>query len=118
MSEDVRFRLSRTIVVVIAIAVITIIAIGFYWSNLQSNTIKSTSSVSYGNALELQYAQPFIDAQNKPTVAYSNALEMQYAQPWIEDAGLFITVTGKEVPFDCHSSLDMLYACQNGYGGP
>jgi len=43
---------------------------------------------------------------------------MQYAQPWLEEAGLMIAVTGGENPLDCHSSLEMLYACQNGYGLP
>jgi hypothetical protein len=92
---------------------------------------QNKSAVAFGNALEMQYAQPFIDAQNRPAVAYSNslemqyaqpwlvteseavaygnALEMQYAQPWIQNADLSIAVTGG---LDCHSSLEMLYACQ------
>jgi hypothetical protein len=65
--------------------------------------------VTYGNALETQYAQPWINASTKSTVEYGNALELQYAQPWIQDADLFIAVTGA----DCHSSLEMLYACQS-----
>ena len=41
------------------------------------------SVAQYGNALELQYAQPWLEAQNKPVVTYGNALELQYAQPWL-----------------------------------
>src|SRR5262245_14029278 len=40
--------------------------------------------VAYGNAVELQYARPWLEAQNKPVVEYSNALELQYARPWLE----------------------------------
>ena len=75
---------------------------------------QSKPVVAFGNALEMQYAQPFIDANSKPAVEFSNALEMQYAQSWIQDTGLSIAVTG----VDCHSSLEMLYACQNGYDHP
>ena len=73
--------------------------------------------VTYNNALELQYAQPWLHAQNKPVVAYGNALEMQYAQPW----QLPIVVTGgaqEQILFNCHGSLEMLYACKYGYGHP
>src|SRR5829696_2426313 len=46
---------------------------------------QNKSVAAYGNALELQYVQPWLDARNKPVVKYSNALEMQYAQPWLEN---------------------------------
>jgi hypothetical protein len=77
--------------------------------------------VIYGNALELQYAQPWLDAQNKPVVTYGNALEMQYAQPWLDKAERPIVVTGntqEQLPLNCFGSMEMLYACKNGYGLP
>jgi hypothetical protein len=83
------------------------------WLEAQNKPVSA-----YSNALELQYAQPWLEAQNKPVSAYSNALEMQYAQPWLPETKLTISVTGSKTPLDCHSSLEMLYACQYGYGRP
>lgn len=82
---------------------------------------QNKSVVEYGNALELQYARPWLGAQNKPVVVYGNALEMQYAQPWLDEAQRLIAVTGsaqKQNPLDCGSSLEMFYACKYGYGRP
>ena len=73
------------------------------WLDAQNKPV-----VSFGNALELQYAQPWLHAQNKPVAAFSNALELEYAQPWID--------AQQQIPLNCHSSLEMLYACQ--YGRP
>jgi hypothetical protein len=77
--------------------------------------------VEYSNALEMQYAQPWLKAQDKPVVEYSNALEMQYAQPWLDKAELAIAVTGngqERIPLNCSSSIEMLYACKSGYHQP
>ena len=71
-------------------------------------------AVVYSNALEMQYAQSWIEDQNRLVTSFSNALELQYAQPWLEEAGLLIPVTGAENASDCHSSLEMFYACQYG----
>jgi hypothetical protein len=78
-------------------------------------------AVAYGNALELQYAKPWLEAQNKSIAAYGNALELQYAQPWLDNAKLPIVVTGNaegQTPLNCSSSMEMLYACKNGFGLP
>ena len=78
-------------------------------------------AVAYSNALELQYARPWLDVQNKPAVVYSNALELQYAQPWLDKAERLIVVTGnaqEQIPLHCSSSMEMLYACKSGYGLP
>ena len=72
------------------------------WIDVQNKPV-----VAFGNALELQYAQPWIDAQNKPAISFGNALELQYAQPWLD---------AQESQLNCHSSLEMMYACQ--YGRP
>src|SRR5215216_2203741 len=61
--------------------------------------------------------QPVV-AENSPAVLYSNALEMQYAQPWLPETELTISVTGSKTPLDCYSSLETLYACKYGYGRP
>ena len=73
---------------------------------------------AYSNALELQYAQLWLDGRNKPVLAYSNALELQYAQPWLEKAEQFIAVTGNAPELNCSSSIEMLYACKYGVGLP
>ncbi len=61
-------------------------------------------AVSHNNALEMQYAQPWIEGQSKVVPSFSNALEMQYAQPWLK----------AQKPPVCHNRLDLFYACQNG----
>ena len=83
------------------------------WLNAQSKPV-----LAYGNALEAQYAQPWLDVQDKTVAAYSNALELQYAQLWLQGTNLSIVVTGSETSLDCHSSLETLYACKYGYGHP
>ena len=83
--------------------------------------VRNRPAVTYSNALELQYARPWLDVQNKPAVSYSNALELQYAQPWLEKEEQSILVTGNpqgQTPLNCSSSMEMLYACQNGFGLP
>jgi hypothetical protein len=78
-------------------------------------------AVEYGNALELQYARPWLEVQNKPVVFYGNALEMQYAQPWLDQAQQLIAVTGsvqEQNALDCGSSLEMFYGCKYGDGRP
>ena len=78
-------------------------------------------AVEYGNALELQYARPWLEAQNKPVVEYGNALELQYAQAWLDKAQQRVEISGsaqKQNPLDCGSSLEMFYACKNGYARP
>jgi hypothetical protein len=76
-------------------------------------------AVAYGNALELQYARPWLQPQNKPIIEFGNALELQYAQPWLDKAKLPIMVTGntqEQIPLNCSSSIEMLYACKYGFG--
>ena len=82
---------------------------------------RNKSVAAYSNALELQYAKPWLDAQNKPVVVYSNALELQYAQPWLDKIQLGIAVTGnvqEQNPLNCSRSMEMLYACKAGFGLP
>ena len=77
--------------------------------------------VAYSNALELQYARPWLEAENKPVITYGNALELQYAQPWLDKRELSITVTRnvqEESELNCSSTIEMLYACKFGFGLP
>src|SRR5215216_3784088 len=78
-------------------------------------TAQNKAVAPYSNALELQYAQPWLDAQEKPMIVYGNALELQYAQRWQTP----IVVTGndqEQIAPNCQSSIEMLYACK--YGRP
>lgn len=83
------------------------------WLNAQNKSVPG-----YSNALEMQYAQPWLATQNKPVAVYGNALELQYAQPWLQGAKRPIAVTGSETSLDCLSSIETLYACKYGYGQP
>jgi hypothetical protein len=77
--------------------------------------------VPFGNALEMQYARPWLEVQNKSIVEYSNALELQYPRPWLEVQNKPIVVTGnaqEQILPTCHSSLEMLYARKYGDGRP
>ena len=85
------FRNTAIMTVVMALAIVA--AIGFYLAN-----------------------RP-VAAENSLSVTYSNALELQYAQPW----QLPIAVPGdaqEQILLNCNSSLEMLYACKYGYGRP
>ena len=63
-------------------------------------------NVPYSNPLEMQYAQPWLNVQEAAVnVPYSNALEMQYAQPWLNV---------QKAAESCPAGLDFFYACQNG----
>lgn len=80
--------------------------------------VRNKPVVTYSNALELQYARPWLEAENRPAVTYSNALELQYAQPWLDRAE-GVTGNGQgQIPLNCSSSIEMLYACKFGYGLP
>ena len=59
-------------------------------------------SVPYSHALEMQYAQPWLNAMNRVTVTYGNAMAMQYAQPWLDAM--------KKTNVTCGNSMEMQYA--------
>lgn len=95
--------------------------------NQAAETEEILPAVSFNNALEMQYAQPWLGGQNKAANQYSNALEMQYAQPWLDAQDEVATPFSNalEIQYaqpwldaqeslDCHSRLDLFYACQNG----
>ena len=107
-----------TAIITAILALVTVAAIAIYMANRPVVVVESNSAVPYSNALEMQYAQPWLGEHNKPVAAYGNALEMQYAQPWLQKTNPLIAVTGSEMPLDCHSSLETFYTCKYGYGHP
>lgn len=104
-SRNRLFQNTSSMTVILALVIVTVTAI---YLTSRPVAAENNPSVAYGNALEMQYAQPWLDAQQKSIVAYGNALELQYAQPWID--------AQQQILSNCHSSLEMLYACQ--YGRP
>jgi hypothetical protein len=69
---------------------------------LNSNIRESAVNVPYNNALELQYAQPYLNNSAANSVPFGNALEMQYAQPYLNNSAV------NSVPFG--NALQMQYA--------
>jgi hypothetical protein len=105
----------------IVLALVMFVAFAVYAANRATVVGQNDPAVPYSNALELQYARPWLDAQNKPVVAYGNALELQYARPWLDKAGRPAVVVGnaqEQIPLNCSSSIEMLYACKYGYAHP
>lgn len=110
-----------TAIVAVMVTLVTAAAIAISTSKRAAIAAENNVAVPYSKALEMQYARPWLEAQNKPMVTYSNALELQYAQPWLDKAELPIAVTGDaqdQLPLNCSSSMEMLYACKYGYGLP
>lgn len=107
----------NTVIIAIVLALVTLAASVIYIANRSVVGAVSNSAVAYSNAMEMQYAQPWLTAHNKP-VTYSNALELQYAQPWLQNIGQSIRISGGKISIPCQSSLEMLYACRYGYGQP
>jgi hypothetical protein len=79
---------NRRPIILIVIATILAIALAFVVAGQApareeaANTTPATAIV-YSNALAMQYAQPYLNAQSS-TVSFSNALELQYAQPYLK----------------------------------
>jgi hypothetical protein len=105
-------------IIAVGLALVIVAAIAVNMANRPAVVAENNRALPYGNSLEMQYAQPWLNAQGKPVLAYGNALEAQYAQPWLQGTNLSILVTGSETSLDCHSSLETLYACKYGYGHP
>jgi hypothetical protein len=124
----------------IGLALVMLVAFAVSIVNRQTAATQNHSPLPYSNALEMQYAQPWLTAQNKPVIAYSNALELQYAQPWLEaqkkpvvfygnalelqyaqpwlTPSVIVDNSQEEIVRNCNSSLEMLYACKYGYRLP
>jgi hypothetical protein len=114
-------KFQNTAIIIVILALVTTAAISGYIANRPVAAAENNSPVPYSNALEMQYARPWLEKQNKPAISYSNALELQYAQPWLDKAEQSIVVTGNaqgQTPLNCSSSMEMLYACKNGFSLP
>jgi len=127
----------RMVLVLMGIALVMALVVAILRPT--ANRVSSASTarvVPYGNALEMQYARPWLNAQKYEAtpIPYSNALEMQYAWPWLEvQENETATPTRynealswfyarpwltPQTSLNCHSRLDILYACQYGYWQP
>jgi hypothetical protein len=71
-------------IVTVILTLVAAIAVAIFIANRSAAAAKNNPAVPYSNALERQYARPWLEAQNKPASTYSNALELQYAQPWLD----------------------------------
>ena len=130
VSQTTRNRLFQNAASMTVILVLVIVAVTAIYLANRPVTASNNAPVTYGNAMELQYARPWLDAQNKPIVSYGNALELQYAQPWLNAQKKSVVTYGNALEFqyarpwldaqqqillNCHRSLEMLYACQYGH---
>jgi hypothetical protein len=75
---------SHPAILAIIVTLVITVAIGVFIANRSAVAAEDARAVPYSNALEMQYARPWLEAHNRPVSAYSNALELQYAQPWME----------------------------------
>jgi hypothetical protein len=127
--QTTRNNLSRsTAVAAIVLALITVAAIAIYRTNQPVVIAASNPAVAYSNALEMQYAQPWLAVRNKPVVTFSNALELHYAQSWLTAHSKPIIEFGNtlelqyarpwlgkaDLKANCSKSMEMLYACKYG----
>jgi|GEM_PF-2207450 hypothetical protein len=114
-------QFQNPVIVTIILTLVAALAVAVFIVNRSVGAAKNNPAIPYGNALEMQYARPWLEGQNKPAVTYSNALELQYAQPWLDKAESAIVVTGnaqERIPLNCSSSIEMLYACKYGNRQP
>lgn len=134
VAPNARNRRFQNVATLAALLMLVVaVAIGVFLANGSAVAAENNLAVPYSNALELQYARPWLEAQNKPAVAFSNALELQYAQPWLDAQQKPIVVYGnalelqyarpwldaqEQLSLNCSSSIEMLYACKYGYGLP
>lgn len=108
-------------IVTIILTLVTAAAIAVFIANRPVVAAENNLNAPYSNVLEMQYAQPWLEAQKKPVITYGNALEWQYARPWLAKAERPSVGTGnvqEQIPLNCSSSIEMLYACKYGFGLP
>jgi len=131
-----RHRPALFLITIILLAALVITLITVQSRNSQAAESASAQPVVYSNALEMQYAQPWLDNAQAaaPLVAYSNALEMQYAQPWLDKQKVEVAPAAqyshalemqyaqpwldKQQSQNCNGRLDEMYACQYGNWQP
>jgi len=89
-------------IVTIILTLVAAIAVAVFITNRPVGAAKNNPAVPYSNALEMQYARPWLESQNKPVVTYGNALELQYARPWLDAENNPITTFG--------NALELKYA--------
>ena len=60
------------------------VLVGLQSRNISIATDNSSEAVAYTNALALQYARPYLEANKGVTIEFGDALAMQYAHPWLD----------------------------------
>ena len=78
---------THTLVIVAAILFLpglVVALVGIQSRNINIAANNSSKAVAYTNALALEYAQPYLEANNGIAIEFGDALAMQYAQPWLE----------------------------------
>ena len=105
-----------TILFTTLVSVLVFSAVFQAWSDARAEEKEASAPVQVYDS-----TGAMLEAQNKPVVVYGNALELQYAQPWLDKANLPIAVTGaaqEQISLICSSSTDMFYVCKYGYDLP
>ena len=128
-----RHRPALFVITIILLSALVVILITVQSRNSQAAESISIQPVVYNNALEMKYAQPWLDKAKSaaPAVRYSEALAMQYAQPWLDkqkvEAASVVQYSDalslqyaqpwldKQQTQSCNGRLDMMYACRHGY---
>jgi hypothetical protein len=93
---------SNIAILTILLTLVTVTAIAVYIDNQPVVAAETNVAVPYSNALEMQYARPWLEAQNRPVVTYGTALELQYAEAWLEAQRKLVIIYG--------NALEMQYA--------
>lgn len=85
-APDNQKRILPLLLATLVVGLVLAVAIGFTRANESqaARPADSGSALTYSNALEMMYARPYLEAQNKTSVQWGNALELQYARPYLE----------------------------------
>jgi hypothetical protein len=97
----------RNLITIVALLIAIMVALSGL-NNRPAASIGQTAVIPYGNALELQYAQPHLTSGAVGTTAvipYGNALALQYASPYLNSGAMETAVTS-----DFSNALEMQYA--------
>jgi hypothetical protein len=62
-------------IVTIILTLVATIAVAIFITNRPVGAAKNNPAIPYSNALEMQYARPWLESQNKPVVMFGHALD-------------------------------------------
>ncbi len=78
---------TRIVFIVAAILFVigfVVVLVGLQSRNITIAADNSSEAVAYTNALALQYAYPYLEADKGVTIEFGDALAMEHAQPWLD----------------------------------